>query len=85
MEQFIINWVLGGLGAIIMFILNALWEAIKNLQFSDKEIVNKLSEIELSVASDYVKKDEFRGMINALFVKLDRIEDKVDKKADKSS
>lgn len=85
MEQSILNWVFGGIGTIMMFLLNTIWEAIKNLQSSDKEISEKISGIEVSVANEYVKKDEFRGMINAMFIKLDRIEDKVDRKADKSS
>ncbi len=42
-----------------------------------------MSSIEVLVAGDYVKKDEYSAMMNAIFAKLDRIEDKLDKKADK--
>lgn len=43
-----------------------------------------MSEIEVLVAGAYVKKDEFGASVAALFAKLDRIEDKLDGKADKS-
>ena len=83
MDQTIINWLLGGFGALIGFLLNAVWQAVKDLQTADKELVAKVSEIEVLVAGAYVKKDEFTSSISALFAKLDRIEDKIDKKADK--
>ena len=42
-----------------------------------------MAEIKVLVAGDYVKKDEFLKSVTALFTKLDRIEGKLDKKADK--
>jgi len=83
MDQTFINWLLGGFGALIGFLLNAVWQAVKDLQKADKELSEKVSSIEVLVAGAYVKKDEFLGSVNALFAKLDRIEDKIDKKADK--
>lgn len=83
MEQLVINWILGGSGAIIGFLLNAVRQAVKDLQQSDKELTHKLSSIEVLVAGAYVKKDEFSSVSSALFAKLDRIEDKLDLKADK--
>ena len=83
MDQTIINWLLGGFGALIGFLLNAVWQAVKDLQTADKELAVKVSEIEVLVAGAYIKKDEFLATINALFSKLDKIEDKIDRKADK--
>jgi hypothetical protein len=83
MDQTIVNWLLAGFGALIGFLLNAVWQAVKDLQHADKELAAKVSEIEVLVAGAYVKKDEFTSSVNALFAKLDRIEDKIDKKADK--
>ncbi len=65
------------------FLLNAIWTAVKDLQNADRELASKVSSIEVLVAGDYVKKDEYSAMMNAIFAKLDRIEDKLDKKADK--
>lgn len=83
MDQSLINWLLGGFGALIGFLLNAVWQAVKDLQSADKQLVEKVSQIEVLVAGAYVKKDEFMSQMNALFAKLDKIEDKIDKKADK--
>ncbi len=83
MDQTIINWLLAGFGALIGFLLNAVWQAVKDLQTADKVLAEKVGNIEVLVAGAYVKKDEFTQSINALFAKLDKIEDKLDKKADK--
>lgn len=83
MDQAIINWLLAGFGALIGFLLNAVWQAVKDLQEADKALVSKVAEIEVLVAGAYVRKDEFARSVNALFAKLDRIEDKLDKKMDK--
>ena len=83
MDQTIINWLLAGFGALIGFLLNAVWQAVKDLQAADKVLAEKVGNIEVLVAGAYVKKDEFTQSINALFAKLDKIEDKLDKKADK--
>lgn len=83
MDQTLINWLLGGFGALIGFLLNAVWQAVKDLQTADKVLTEKVGSIEVLVAGAYVKKDEFVSQMNALFAKLDKIEDKIDKKADK--
>lgn len=83
MDQTIINWLLAGFGALIGFLLNAVWQAVKDLQAADKALAEKVGSIEVLVAGAYVKKDEFAHTIDALFKKLDKIEDKLDKKVDK--
>lgn len=83
MDQTIINWLLASFGALIGFLLNAVRQAVKDLQTADKVLAEKVGNIEVLVAGAYVKKDEFTQSISALFAKLDKIEDKLDKKADK--
>lgn len=83
MDQTIVNWVLASLSGLVGFLLNVVWTAVKDLQTADKDLAGKVSSIEILVAGDYVKKDEYTSMANAIFAKLDRIEDKLDKKADK--
>jgi len=83
MDQSLVNWLLAGFGALIGFLLNAVWQAVKDLQKSDKDIAAKVADIEVLVAGDYVKKNEFQDNIKALFAKLDKIEDKIDRKVDK--
>lgn len=83
MGQTLINWLLGGFGALIGFLLNAVWQAVKDLQAADKALATKVSEIEVLVAGDYIKKDDFQSSMDALFKKLDKIEDKLERKVDK--
>lgn len=83
MDQTIINWLLGGFGTLIGFLLNAVWQAVKDLQKADQTLVQKVGELEVLVAGDYVRKEELQDNIKALFAKLDKIEDKIDRKADK--
>lgn len=83
MDQTIINWLLGGFGALIGFLLNAVWQAVKDLQKADQTLVQKVGELEVLVAGDYVRKEELQNNIKELFAKLDKIEDKIDRKADK--
>lgn len=83
MDQTFLNWVLAGFGAVLGFLLNAVWQAVKDLQKADQGLAEKVSSIEVLVAGNYVKKDEMQQTISALFLKLDRIEEKIDKKVDK--
>jgi len=83
MDQTIVNWLLAGFGGLIGFLLNAVWQAVKDLQKADTDLTKKVSEIEVLVAGAYVKKDDIDKLSNAIFAKLDRIEDKLDGKVDK--
>jgi len=83
MDQTFINWVLGVVSMLGGFLLNAVWQSVKDLQKADKELAEKVASVDKLVAGDYVRRDEFQDMTKALFSKLDRIEDKVDRKIDK--
>lgn len=83
MDQNVINWTMAGFGGLIGFFLKAIWDSVKDLQVADKELSEKVASIEVLVAGDYVRKADMSDMKKALFNKLDRIEEKLDKKADK--
>lgn len=83
-SQTLINALIGGFSAAVAFILRVLWEGLRELQKADVELTAKVSDMQLLVAGNYVKKDELDGIIKALFAKLDKIEDKLDKKVDRS-
>ena len=63
--------------------MKVLHESVRDLQDADKRLVDKVSSIEVLVAGNYVKRDDFDKSVEAIFRKLDRIEDKLDGKADK--
>lgn len=83
MDQTIINWLLAGFGGLIGFLLNAVWQAVKDLQRADTKLAEKVANIEVLVAGNYVKRDSFDTAVERIFQKLDHIEEKIDKKADK--
>ena len=62
--------------------MKVLHESVRDLQDADKRLVDKVSSIEVLVAGNYVKRDDFDKSVEAIFRKLDRIEDKLDGKAD---
>ena len=66
------------------WVLNSLKDSIKSLQKSDTVLAEKVQGIELLVAGSYVKKDDLDKLSDVLFDKLDRIENKLDRKVDKA-
>lgn len=68
------------LGAWVLYSVRA---SIGSLQARDGELTEKVQQIEVLVAGQYVKRDDMEKMANALFAKLDKIEYKLDNKADK--
>ncbi|CAB5145038.1 hypothetical protein UFOVP147_46 [uncultured Caudovirales phage] len=65
------------------WVLNSLRDSIKALQKTDAELADKVQHIEVLVAGQYVKRDDLEKLSTALFNKLDKIEMKLDGKADK--
>lgn len=83
MTQELFNIVVGVAGALGGWWLKVMWETLKDLQVADKELMDKVSKIEVLVAGAYVKREEFDRVAQRLFEKLDHIENKLDHKADK--
>lgn len=83
MDQALVNWLMAGFGGLIGFLLNVVWQAVKDLQKADKVLAERVGEIEVLVAGSYITKTDFTQVTDAIFRKLDRIEDKLDGKADK--
>lgn len=81
--QTIINIAIGLIGTLGGWVLNNLKSSIDALHKADAELANKVQEIEVLVAGHYVKRDDLDKLATALFSKLDRIEVKIDGKADK--
>lgn len=82
-SQMTFNAVLAISSSIIGWYLNAVWRSVKELQDTDNKLADKVQAIEILVAGTYLKREEVHGMMEALFKKLDKIEDKLDRKADK--
>lgn len=83
MDQSLLNWVFALTNIIIGGFIKVMWDSYKELKKTDKELADKVSAIEVLVAGQYVKRDDFDRLAQAIFVKLDKIMDKLDTKVDK--
>ena len=79
MDQAIINWIIGLGGTVIGIFIKSMLDSIKDLQKSDKEMSERVGSIEVLVAGTYVKRDELRELMR----KLEQIDAKLDRKANK--
>lgn len=80
MDQTIINWIIGLGGTVIGIFIKSMLDSIKDLQKSDKEMADRVGSIEVLVAGTYVKRDELRELMR----KLEQIDVKLDRKANKN-
>jgi len=81
--QTLFNAAIGGLMLLAGWFMRVIWDSIKQLHEDDRELSEKVSRIEVLVAGEYVKRDEFDRSMDRLFDKLNQIEKKIDSKADK--
>ena len=84
MDQTIFNIAATVAGFLGGWWLKVMWDAVKDLQSADKILVEKVNSIEILVAGTYITKNDFDKIGAAIFAKLDKIEDKLDRKVDKS-
>ena len=82
-DQQMFNVLFAVAGALGGWWMKAMWESVKELRHTDRALTTEVSELKVLVAGQYMKRDEFERTSQAIFTKLDRIEDKLDGKADK--
>jgi hypothetical protein len=87
MDQTWFNIAITALGGMAGWWMNVMWQNLKDLEKADRLLIDRVAAIDLLVAGQYVRRDHFEvkmtELTNALFGKLDRIEDKLDRKVDK--
>lgn len=83
MNQNIINILIGVCGALGGWWMKAMWEAVKDLKVTDEKLATQVSDLKVLVAGDYVRREMFDHLSDAIFAKLDHIENKLDHKVDK--
>lgn len=83
-DQTLFNYALALCGALGGWVLKVIWDAVKDLQTADKVLVEKVNTIEILIAGNYMSKSDFDKIAAAIFQKLDKIDDKLDRKADKN-
>lgn len=83
MEQSALNWVFGVANIILGAALKWIYDAHRDLRKADEKLTEKVNKIEVVVAGEYVKREEFDKVANVIFAKLDKIYEKLEQKADK--
>ena len=73
--QTLLNISLGLISGSLGFFIRLLWDAVKDLQEADKQIVDKVNEMEVLVAGNYVKRSELQDFSKIISEKLDKVLD----------
>lgn len=81
--QFIINFLFAAVGVLGGWVLNNLRQSIRDAHENHTVLGDKVQRIEVLVAGTYVKREDHDKGMTAIFTKLDRIEEKIDRKMDK--
>lgn len=76
------NLVFGAFSTLLGAVMMAIYQNMKELTKADESLVNKVNSIEVLVAGNYVKRSEFDTKVDAVFKKLDTIEEKLDRRLD---
>lgn len=74
--QTVINFLFGAVGTMGGFITKVMWDAIRSMQ-------KDLTDMQSSISSNYVRRDDFRDHAQRIEDVLSRIELKIDHKMDK--
>ena len=77
------NIVTALVGALGGWILNTIWRSMRDLQIADESLAHKVQGIEVLVAGQYPTRRELDDKFVTVHCSLVRIEDKLDKKADR--
>lgn len=83
MAQVIFNILVTLCGLLGGYVLKLIQATLANMLREQRDLANKLQAIEVLVAGEYVRKDEFTRVADALFARFDRIESKLDNKEDR--
>ena len=76
MEQSFLNYIFGGVIALLGWFGRTLWDAVQKLK-------EDLKDIEVDLPSTYVKKTELDNRLQKIETMLDKIFDKLESKVDK--
>lgn len=74
------NLAIGLISFLGGWVVKNLQESMKALQETDERLAGKVQSIEVLVAGQYIKRDDFDKTVTALFAKLDKIDAKLDTK-----
>lgn len=81
------QWLFNGLFSIVGclggWLLNNIRDVVKELKKKDETLETKMQRIEVAIAGNYVRREDLDKVAAEIGQKLDRIDQKLDRKADK--
>ena len=85
--QFIATGAVALFNIILGFFISSVKDSVRESKVADKELADKVHAIETLVVGEYLPRaefyDRFQLFSDAMFKKLDKIEEKMDKKLDR--
>lgn len=82
--RMVLELLLAALATVLFWNFKTLKAELREEVLSREGLNRDLQDHKLHVAETYATNTDMRGFIEAVFKKLDRIEDKIDQKADKT-
>lgn len=82
-QQDLINALIATAGALGGWFMRVMWTSIQDLQHNERQVAEKVSQIEILVAGNYIRREDFNRLSDNIVKKLDQIERKLDGKVDK--
>lgn len=80
--QVLFNIVFGAFSALLGFVLKSVWDSVKDLYDTDKELVDKVHAIEVLVTGKYPTREEMMLCLNSMGAKIDKLGDNLGRKLD---
>lgn len=81
--QVAFNIALGIISVLGGLVLRIIWQGQEDQREAHRKLSETVTNIQVLVAGEYMKRDEMRSMLDAVFKKLDKIYDKLETKVDK--
>lgn len=82
--QTLFNIAIGVLGFVGGLSVNRLFNRLDKLDAHDESLSKEIKDLSVTLPTNYVMKEDLQRLADAIFIKLDNIESKIDRKQDKS-
>lgn len=81
--QIIVNIGISIFGVLLSSVIGFLYKRLSEVSQENLRLSEKINKLNVEMPTHYVNKTDFQYIIEALFAKLDKIDQKLDKKIDK--
>lgn len=75
--QELFNYAVAIINFLIGILVKVLWDSLKTLKEADRVLTSDVAAIQILVAGDYVRREYFEKKVDAIFAKLDKIQEDV--------